>query len=164
MDTLLKPDIGLMFWTIVNFLILAFLLAKFAWKPLLKSLQEREDKIAGDVASAQNARQEAQRIQQELEARLESIAKESSAKIKEAAALGAKERENILSSAKEEATTLINQARVEIEAQTEKAIESVKKEVINTTMLAVKKVIGKEADAQTNAKLVEDLLKDIKVK
>ena len=164
MDALLKPDTGLMFWTIVNFLILAFLLAKFAWKPLLKSLKEREDKIANDVASAQQARNEAQRIQKELEARLESIAKESSAKLKEAAALGAKEREAILSAAKAEAHTLINQARAEIEAQTEKAVEAVKKEVINTTMLAVKKVIGKEADAQTNAKLVEDLLKDIKVK
>jgi F-type H+-transporting ATPase subunit b len=164
MDALLKPDTGLMFWTIVNFLILAFLLAKFAWKPLLKSLKEREDKIANDVASAQQARNEAQRIQKELEARLESIAKESSAKLKEAAALGAKEREAILSAAKAEAHTLINQARAEIEAQTEKAVEAVKKEVINTTMLAVKKVIAKEADAQTNAKLVEDLLKDIKVK
>ena len=164
MDALLKPDTGLMFWTIVNFLILAFLLAKFAWKPLLKSLKEREDKIANDVASAQQARNEAQRIQKELEARLESIAKESSAKLKEAAALGAKEREAILSAAKAEAHTLINQARAEIEAQTEKVVEAVKKEVINTTMLAVKKVIAKEADAQTNAKLVEDLLKDIKVK
>ncbi len=164
MDALLKPDTGLMFWTIVNFLILAFLLAKFAWKPLLKSLKEREDKIANDVASAQEAKTEAQRIQKELEARLESIAKESSAKLKEAAALGAKEREAILSAAKAEAHTLINQARAEIEAQTEKAVEAVKKEVINTTMLAVKKVIAKEADAKTNAKLVEDLLKDIKVK
>ena len=164
MDALLKPDIGLMFWTIVNFLILAFLLAKFAWKPLLKSLKEREDKISNDVASAQQAKNEAQRIQKELEARLDSIAKESSAKLKEAAALGAKEREAILSAAKAEAHTLINQARAEIEAQTEKAVEAVKKEVINTTMLAVKKVIAKEADAQTNAKLVEDLLKDIKVK
>lgn len=164
MDALLKPDTGLMFWTIVNFLILAFLLAKFAWKPLLKSLKEREDKIANDVASAQQARTDAQRIQKELEARLESIAKESSAKLKEAAALGAKEREAILAAAKAEAHTLINQARAEIEAQTEKAVEGVKKEVINTTMLAVKKVIAKEADAQTNAKLVEDLLKDMKVK
>jgi len=164
MDELLKPDKGLMFWTIVNFLILAFLLAKFAWKPLLKSLKEREDKISNDVASAKQAKNEAQRIQKELEARLDSIAKESSAKLKEAAALGAKEREAILSAAKAEAHTLIDQARVEIEAQTEKAIEAVKKEVVNTTMLAVKKVIGKEADAQTNAKLVEDLLKDIKVK
>ncbi len=95
---------------------------------------------------------------------MDSISKESSAKLKEAAALGAKEREAILSAAKAEAHTLIDQARVEIEAQTEKAVEAVRKEVINTTMLAVKKVIGKEADAQTNAKLVEDLLKDIKVK
>jgi len=164
MDSLLKPDIGLMFWTIVNFLILVFLLAKFAWKPLLKSLQAREDKIAGDVASAQQARQEAQKIQQELEKRLENLAKESSAKLKEAAALGAKEREEILASAKAEAQTLISQARADIQVQTEKAVEAVKKEVIDTTMLAVKKVIGKEVDAKTDAQLVEDLLKDIKVK
>lgn len=164
MDELLKPDKGLMFWTIVNFLLLAVLLAKFAWKPLLKSLKEREDKIANDVSSAQKARQEAEKIQKDIEARLESIAKESSAKLKEAAALGAQQKEQILADAKAEAQALISQARAEIEAQTEKAVEAVKKEVINTTMLAVKKVIGKEADASTNAQLVEDLLKDIKVK
>ena len=45
MDKLLQPDIGLMFWTALNFLILAFLLAKFAWKPVMKALDDRERKI-----------------------------------------------------------------------------------------------------------------------
>ena len=48
MDKLLQPDIGLMFWTALNFLILAFLLAKFAWKPLMKALDDRERKIKED--------------------------------------------------------------------------------------------------------------------
>ena len=59
MDSLLKPDIGLMFWTIVNFLLLAFLLAKFAWKPLMNALDSREKQIAEDVAGAHKAKEDA---------------------------------------------------------------------------------------------------------
>ncbi|MDR0953711.1 MAG: F0F1 ATP synthase subunit B [Elusimicrobiota bacterium] len=164
MEALLQPDIGLTFWTMVNFLILAFLLAKFAWKPVVNSLENREKKIAADVSSAQSAREEAEKIKKDLEAKMESLAKETSAKLKEAAALAEQEKQKLLVAAKGEAGALIDQARAQIEADTNKAIEAVKKEVVNTTMLAVKKVIGKEADAKTNAQLVEDLLKDIKAK
>lgn len=164
MDALLKPDIGLIFWTIVNFLILAILLKVFAWKPILSALEARENKIASDVASAQNAKEASEKIKQDLQAQLDNVARESSARLKEVAAAGEKEKERLLVLAKGEAQNLIDQARVEIEAQTAKAIEAVKKEVVNTTMLAVKKVIGKEADTKTNSQLVEDLLKDIKVK
>lgn len=164
MDALLKPDLGLTFWTIVNFLILLFILGKFAWKPMLKALDEREQKIASDIENAKKANEDAKKIKDDLQAQLEKVAQESSAKLKEASAMGEQEKEKILAKAREEAQTLINQARTQIEVETSKAIDAVKKELVDTTMLAVKKVIGKEADAQTNAQMVEDLLKDIKVK
>ena len=91
-------------------------------------------------------------------------AKESSNRIKEASQAGEQQRQAIIAQAKDEAQNLINQAKAEIEAETQKAIEAVKKEVVDTTMLAARKVIGKEADKAANEKLIEDLLKDIKVK
>ena len=51
MEELLKPDLGLIFWTIVNFTLLAFLLAKFAWKPIITAIEAREKKIADDIIS-----------------------------------------------------------------------------------------------------------------
>ncbi|MDD6173201.1 MAG: F0F1 ATP synthase subunit B [Elusimicrobiaceae bacterium] len=164
MDSLLKPDIGLMFWTIVNFLLLAFLLAKFAWKPLMNALDSREKQIAEDVAGAHKAKEDAETIKKQLEKTLADTAKESSNRIKEASQAGEQQRQAIIAQAKDEAQNLINQAKAEIEAETQKAIEAVKKEVVDTTMLAARKVIGKEADKAANEKLIEDLLKDIKVK
>ncbi len=164
MDSLLKPDTGLMFWTIVNFLILAFLLAKFAWKPLIKALEDREKQIAQDVAGAHKAKEDAETIKKQLEQTLADTAKESSQRIKEASLAGEQQRQSIIAQAKDEAQNLIKQAKAEIEAETQKAIEAVKKEVVDTTMLAAKKVIAKEADRASNEKLIEDLLKDIKVK
>ena len=162
MDALLKPDIGLTFWTVVNFLILAFILAKFAWKPMVSALENREKKIASDIENAKKANEEAQKIKDDLQAQLDKLAKESSAKIKEAAELGEQEKQKILLAARETAQSLVDQARAQIETETSKAVDELKKEVVNTTMQAVKKVIGKEADAKTNAQLVEDLLKDMK--
>ncbi len=164
MDSLLKPDIGLMFWTIVNFLLLAFLLAKFAWKPLMNALDAREKQIAEDVAGAHKAREDAETIKKQVEKTLADTAMESSNRIKEASQAGEQQRQAIIAQAKDEAQNLINQAKAEIEAETQKAIEAVKKEVVDTTMLAARKVIGKEADKAANKKLIEDLLKDIKVK
>ncbi len=164
MDSLLKPDIGLMFWTIVNFLLLAFLLAKFAWKPLMNALDAREKQIAKDVAGAHKAREDAETIKKQVEKTLADTAMESSNRIKEASQAGEQQRQAIIAQAKDEAQNLINQAKAEIEAETQKAIEAVKKEVVDTTMLAARKVIGKEADKAANEKLIEDLLKDIKVK
>lgn len=164
MDSLLKPDIGLMFWTIVNFMLLAFLLAKFAWKPLMNALDAREKQIAEDVAGAHKAREDAETIKKQVEKTLADTAMESSNRIKEASQAGEQQRQAIIAQAKDEAQNLINQAKAEIEAETQKAIEAVKKEVVDTTMLAARKVIGKEADKAANEKLIEDLLKDIKVK
>jgi F-type H+-transporting ATPase subunit b len=164
MDALLKPDIGLIFWTVVNFAILVFLLAKFAWKPVISALEAREKKITDDVQSAQQAKDEAQKIKEELQANLDDIGRKSAAKLQEASALGESERQRILDEAKTSAQSMIKQAQEQISAQTQKALDSARKDIVDLTMLAVQKVIGKSADENTSSKLVEDLLKDIKSK
>ena len=164
MDALLKPDIGLMFWTVVNFLLLAFLLAKFAWKPLMKALDDREKQIAEDIRGARKAKEDAEAVKKQLEQTLADTAKESSKRITEAAAAGEKQRQTIIAQAKEDAQNLISQAKSEIEAETQKAISAVRKELVDTTMLAAKKVIGKEADKKVNERLIKDMLEEMKVK
>ncbi len=164
MDALLKPEVGLIFWTIVNFAILAFLLAKFAWKPVIRALEARERKIANDVQSAQQAKDEAQKIKEELQTHLDDISRQSAAKLQEASALGESERQRILQEAKDSAQNLVEQAHRQITAQTQKALDAARKDIVDLTMLAVKKVIGKEPDAKAGSRLVEDLLKDIKSK
>jgi F-type H+-transporting ATPase subunit b len=162
MDALLKPDFGLIFWTVVNFLLLAFLLAKFAWKPLMSALDEREQKISADIAGAQKANEEAQKIKADLQTQLENIAKESIEKIRQAAAKGERERQKIIGEAKTQAQEMLALARDMIKTETDKAAQELRKEIADITMLAVKKIIAKESDEKTNTRLVEETLKEIK--
>ena len=164
MKTLLEPNTGLIFWTIVNFFILVVLLAKFAWKPIINALDAREKKIKDDISSAQEARETAQKIKQEMEEKLEELSKQSLAKLKEAQALAEEEKQKILAQAAEQANNIISQAKTEIEAQTQKAVETLKAQVADTTLLAVKKFILAKEDEESSRKQVEAILKDIEEK
>ena len=162
MEALLKPDLGLIFWTIVNFTLLAFLLAKFAWKPIIKAIEEREKKIADDIIAAQNAKDEAKQIEENLKRELENSSKAAALRIEEATKSAQKEREQILQDAQKSAQELLTRAKEEIDLQTQKAISEVKKELVDTALLAAKKIVAKESSVQTNAEMVEELLGEIK--
>ena len=77
MDKLLSPDIGLMIWTIFSFLILVFLLRAFAWGPLLASIDARDNALREERERAEKAREESEKIQRDLEARLAVAAEEA---------------------------------------------------------------------------------------
>lgn len=164
MKTLLEPNFGLVFWTIVNFLILAFLLGKFAWKPVMKVLDDREKKIKEDISSAQTAREEAQKIKQEMEAKLEDISNQSIQKLKEAQAIADGEKQKIIDEASKQAGAILEQAKAEIDAQTHKAIETLKSQMADTTLLALKKIITKQEDEKTSRAQVQAVLKEIEEK
>ena len=162
MDQLLKPDLGLIFWTIVNFTLLALLLAKFAWKPLIKAIEERERKIANDIISAQNAKDEAKQIEADLKRELENSSKAAALRLEEATKAAQKEREQILQDAQKSAQEIVARAKEEINLETQKAISEVKKELVDTALLAAKKIVAKESDVKTNTEMVEELLEEIK--
>ena len=164
MKTLLEPNFGLVFWTIVNFLILAALLAKFAWKPLINALDAREKKIKEDISSAQAARAQAQKIQQEMQAKLEDLSNQSIQKLKEAQAIANEEKKKILAAAASEANAIVKQAKAEIAGETQKAVEALKAQMADTTLLALQKFITKQTDAETSRKQVEEILKEIELK
>lgn len=164
MKTLLEPNFGLVFWTVVNFLILAFLLGKFAWKPVMKILDDREKKIKEDISSAQVARDEAQKIKQEMEAKLKDISSQSIQKLKEAQTIAEGEKQKIIDEAKKQAGSIIEQAKAEIDAQTQKAVETLKAQMADTTLLALKKIITKQEDEKTSRAQVQKVLKEIEEK
>ena len=84
MEDLLKPDYGVLVLTICNFLLLVFLLKKFAWKPIIHALESREKQIEADKQSAQQAREQAESIKRELDQKLSQISEEASQKVAEA--------------------------------------------------------------------------------
>lgn len=164
MQDLLKPDYGVLLLTICNFLLLVFLLKKFAWKSIIGMLEKREEQIATDKQQAQNARVEAENIKKELDAKLAQIADEAAKKMNEAVKMGETQKEQILSATKEQAEQLIAQAKAQIEAEKNKALADVKDQIVSTALLAAAKVAEQQINQESAKAVVEQVLKEVKAK
>lgn len=161
MEALLKPDFGLMFWTVVNFLLLVFVLGKFAWKPVIKALEDRENKLAADKLAAETARDEAQKIQAELKTRLDNLAAEAHAKMKQVEALASSQKQEIINEAKKSSAQILEAAKAEIEAEKQHALRDVKKEIASVALLAAGQLAKVKVDAKADKTLVDNIIRDI---
>ena len=153
MENLLNPDFGVMALTIVNFLLLVWLLHKFAWKGIIGALEKREQQIQADKDAAAQARQEAQQIKAELDAKLKEISAAAAQKIQEAVAVGNTQKEQILAETQRQAEQLIAQAKEQIEAEKNKALEEVRDQVVNTALLAAGKITRQQLNQESAAEL-----------
>ena len=161
MENLLNPDFGVMALTIVNFLLLVWLLHKFAWKGIIGALEKREKQIAQDKQAAADARQEAQNIKAELDAKLKEIAAEATAKMQEAVAAGNAQKEQILAESQRQAEHLLTQAKAQIAAEKEKALQEVRKEIVSTALAAAVKIAQQQVTEQTAAHVVDEVLQEV---
>ena len=164
MDKLLNPDFGVMALTVVNFLLLVWLLHKFAWKSLIGALEKREQEqqIENDKAAAAKARQEAQQIKAELDAQLQHITTEAAKKMQEAVALGNAQKEQLLEQTQQQAQRLLEQAKAQIEAEKNKALADVRDQVVSTALLAAAKITGQQMNQASAEKTVDEVLREVK--
>lgn len=161
---LVTPSIGLVFWTLVSFLILLMLLKKLAWKPVLTAIHERERSIEDALNKAELAREEMSRLSNENEALLKEARVERDLLLKEAKEL----KDQIVAEAKNaaqlEGAKLIEKARIEINNQKIAALDEVKNQVAALSLEIAEKVLRKQFDdKQKQDALVSDLLKDVKL-
>ena len=155
---------GLFFWQLIILLIVIFILGKFAWKPIVNALEERENGIADALASAEKAKLEMARLTNENEQLLKEAREERDLILKEAKEL----KDKIVAEAKLHAQTegarLIEDAKREIDEQKLRALAEVKSEVSSLSLDIARKVLTKEfADQSKQESLVADLLKDVKL-
>ena len=162
MENLLNPDFGVMALTIVNFLLLLWLLHKFAWKGIIGALEKREQQIQADKDAAAQARQEAQQIKAELDAKLKEISAAAAQKIQEAVAVGNTQKEQILAETQRQAEQLIAQAKEQIEAEKNKALEEVRDQVVNTALLAAGKITQQQLNQESAIAAVDEVLREVK--
>ena len=162
MDKLLNPDFGVMALTVVNFLLLVWLLHKFAWKSLIGALEKREQQIENDKAAAAKARQEAQQIKAELDAQLQHIPAEAAKKMQEAVALGNAQKEQLLEQTQQQAQRQPEQAKAQIEAEKNKALADVRDQVVSTALLAAAKITGQQMNQASAEKTVDEVLREVK--
>ncbi len=161
MEALIKPEFGLMFWTIFIFILLVLILSKTAWKPLMKAVEERERVIHHDREAAETARIEAEKIKASLEAGMAALKIEIEARLAEARASGARERDLMVEDARKSAALLIDSAKTELESQKNAMVKELKDKVAELAFLAAEKVLHKTIDQKADKELVNHFLRDL---
>lgn len=156
---LVTPGFGLVFWTIISFLILLFVLRKVAWKPILNAVSDREEGIRKALASAENAKLEMENLQADNQKLLQEARLERDAMVKEAREIKAKMIADAKEEAKEQADKLISQAQVAIQSEKKAAISELKGQVASLSVEIAEKVVKSElSNKEKQLKLVEDML------
>ena len=164
MEDLLKPDYGVLALTVCNFLLLVYLLKKFAWNRIIGALESREQQIAQDKLQAQQAREAAEKIKSELDEKLAQIADEAAKKMAEAVKMGETQKEQLLAAAKEQSERLAEQAKAQIEAEKNKALSDVRGEIARVSVLAASKVIEQQLNEDDAKAVVDRVLAEVKAK
>ena len=156
---LVTPEFGLIFWTSITFLVLLFILKKFAWKPILGAVSEREKGIKDALASALEARKEMENLQADNERILKEARAEREAMLKDARELKNKMIDDAKQDAKIEANKLITQAQAAIDAEKKAAIADLKSQVAQISISIAEKVVREElSNTEKQEKLVESML------
>jgi F-type H+-transporting ATPase subunit b len=161
---LVKPAIGLIFWMTVTFGIVLFLLKKFAWKPILGIIKEREQSITQALESAEQAKREMKNLKAGNEKLLQEARLERDKILKEAAEI----RESLLNDAKGkakvEAEKIITSARETINNEKNAAIAELKNQVASLSIEIAEKILKSELSNEDKQKaLVSTLLQDVKL-
>jgi F-type H+-transporting ATPase subunit b len=158
---LVSPDVGLMIWTLIAFLVTFFLLRKLAFPRISEALEKRQHLIEESIDTAQRTKAEADEILAEYRERL----KEARAQAEEIVARARKaaevhERESI-EQAKGTREELLEQTRRDIEAETRRAIQEIRNEVADLTVAATERVTRKTLNAEDQRRLVEEALSEL---
>ncbi len=164
MDKILSINPGLVFWTIVTFVLLVAILKRLAWGPILTALEHREKSIKDAVLGAEAARKEAERLlaeQKALAARAEADAEATREKALRAAEARAAE---VYADARAKAEALLEHARQEIEREEARAIGSLRKEAADLAIGAASRLLGRAVDSADHRRLVDEFIRDVEKK
>jgi F-type H+-transporting ATPase subunit b len=153
-------NIPLLIVLVVNFIILFALLSFFAYKPITKMLEERQAKIKESMELAEKIRQDASRSEEEIKAHLEKAGKEGQNVIAQATQIGEKLKEEAKQGAHQEAESLIDKARGEIQRERDKSMEELRAEFADIAILAAEKVINETLDKKKHKKIIDEVLKE----
>ena len=163
-NSLTTPAIGTVVWTTLIFCLFFFLLAKFAWKPILSAIKARDEMIKGSLEAAEKAREEMAKLQSNNEEILRKAREDREAilseakEIKEKIIVEAKEKANI------EAQKSVTQARQQIQAEKTAAINDIKKQVAELSVAIAEKILKKELDNKgEQEKIIDTLIDEIKL-
>jgi len=159
--SLLDVNPGLIFWTVVTFILLLVILKKMAWKPILNSLSERENFIKDSVERAETAKKEAEEILEENKKNLAKAEEEAQKVIAQGREYAENLKSQILEESKTEAKKMIEDASVEIERKNIEAFHNLKGEIASIAVEAAEKIIRENLDKEKQEKIVNNFINDL---
>jgi F-type H+-transporting ATPase subunit b len=162
---LITPDVGLLFWTLVSFIILYLILRKFAWGPILAAVKEREESIKAALDAADNAKKEMENLKADNEKILNEAKTERETMLKEAREMKSKLISDAENEAKAKAKTMVEAAKTAIQNEKNSAMNELKNTVVDLSVGIAEKLISEElADKDRQLKMIEEILDDSKLK
>ena len=158
-------SLGLFFWQTIIFILLIFLLKKYAWKPILDAVNEREEGIKNALLSAEKAKEEMASLQSDNEETLKKARAERDTLLKEAREIKQQLIDDAKNEAQSEAKKIISQAQETIQNEKKAAISDLKNQVATLSIDIAEKVLKEKlSDDKTQMNLVKDLVKDVTLK
>jgi F-type H+-transporting ATPase subunit b len=161
MNPLVQPDPGLYIWTIATFLILAALLARFAWRPLLDALEARQAGIRKSLEDARSAAEALDRTRVDAERMVAEARAEASRIVARTREDAERVRQDLKTRAESEAARIVENAERQIQLETRKAVEEVRKEAVELSFAIAEKLLQRNISKEDNTRLVEDTLGQI---
>jgi F-type H+-transporting ATPase subunit b len=163
-NPLVQPDPGLYIWTIVTFLVLLALLARFAWRPLLDALEQRQEAIRRSLDDARQAKEELQRLRAESARILADARSEAAGIISSTRADAARFGDELKRQARADGEALVKNAQREIDTQTLRAIDTIRREAVDLSVAVASKILRRDISKADNDKLVDDAISEMQVK
>jgi F-type H+-transporting ATPase subunit b len=160
-NPLLRPDPGLFIWTIITFLVLLTLLAKFAWGPLLKALESRQEMIRKSLDDAEEARRELERLHLESAQILKQARVQGESIMSQSRSDAERLREELKQKARAEADTIVRTAGRQIQLETAQALQQIRREAADLSVMIASKLIQRNLSKEDNDRLIDEALKQV---
>ena len=154
-------NLGNAIWTLGIFLLVVIVLGKFAWGPVLALLQQREEFIHRSLADAKRDRDEAEARLKEYTAKIQASRNEAAEIVEEARRDGERLREDLRSKARSEAERMIQSAERQIQLETSRALEQIRREAVDLSVMIASKIIQKNLTKEDNERLIAEALKSV---
>jgi len=160
-NPLVQPDPGLFIWTIITFLVLLLLLAKFAWKPLLAALEARRETIRKSLDDAQQAKVELEKLHQESAQILRQARIDAATIVSQSRTDAQSLREELNKKAQTEADSIVKNAQKAIQIETQAALSQIRREVGDLSISIASKLLERNVSKADNSRLIDETLRQI---
>jgi F-type H+-transporting ATPase subunit b len=158
---LITPEVGTIIWTVITFVILAALLGRFAWKPMLQMLEQRETSIKDSLDQAQRARDESEETLKKNQEILASARRETAAILDQGRRESEEMRGELLVKAKQESQDLVEQGKRQIQHEQKLAVAQLRAQVADLAILGAEHLISRSLDDDKHRELVSSYVQSL---